>query len=96
MTDTPHTGQQLQMLDLIQAEADNAPETFRANHDLHAPRLLLLAQALRAELDRTRAELAKRDNQLIDVRAELSQLRGCPEHGHDCEPDDHLDPHAHQ
>lgn len=56
--------QHLRTLDLIQAEHDEQPQHFRANHDLHAPRLLEIAQALRAELDRLRAELATASGQL--------------------------------
>jgi len=44
--------QHLRTLDLIQDEHDHQPKFFKANHDLHAPRLLETAQVLRAELDR--------------------------------------------
>ncbi|WP_354643928.1 hypothetical protein [Kitasatospora camelliae] len=63
--------QHLRTLDLIQDEHDEQPQHFRANHDLHAPRLLETAQTLRAELDRTRAELDR-------LRQERAANRSAP------------------
>lgn len=68
----PMTDQQLadhlRTLDLIQEERDHQPQFFKANYEMHAPRLLEIAQSLRAELEQTRQHIA-------DIRAY------CPEHG---------------
>ena len=55
---TPQLAEHLRTLDLIQEEADHQPRFFKANYELHTPRLLAIAQALRAELATAREELA--------------------------------------
>ena len=72
MTATPLTDQQLadsHLLDQIQDEVDSKPpHYYRFNGGLYVPKVLPLAQALRADRDRLAAELDR-------VRAELAVAR---------------------
>jgi hypothetical protein len=52
----PQLADHLRTLDLIQEEADHQPRFFKANYELYTPRLLAIAQALRAELATAREQ----------------------------------------
>lgn len=62
---TDRIAEALRTLDLIQEERDHQPRFFKANYELHAPRLLDIAQSLRGEL-------AARDAQIARLTAELA------------------------
>lgn len=61
---TDRIAQALRIVDAIQEERDQQPRTFHANGNLHAPRLLDIAQALRAELAARDAENTRLREQL--------------------------------
>lgn len=73
MTTTPLTDQQLadsHLLDLIQDEVDSKPpHYYRFNGGLYVPKVLPLAQALRADRDRLAAELGRVRTELATARA---------------------------
>lgn len=76
MTITPLTDQQLadgQLLDLIQAEVDSKPpHYYRFNGGLYVPKVLPLAQALRADRDRLVAELQRANANRSELADQLS------------------------
>ncbi|MFC8447592.1 hypothetical protein [Kitasatospora sp. NPDC057223] len=82
-------------LDAARAETDRLRQLFHSARD-RADNLATEGDNLRRQLAEDRDRSAKQADQLIDARAALAAAVGCPQHGHDCEPDDHIDPHAHQ
>lgn len=76
MTTTPLTDQQLadgHLLDLIQAEVDSKPpHYYRFNGGLYVPKVLTLAQALRADRDRLAAELQRANADRSELADQLS------------------------